>query len=99
MATQSVPVPAVVAEHLAKSALEEVEALEDRGYSHSSDALQKSAGLVLQRAAHADAGEFVSISGHVLSDVTAHRAYDADKEYVKCARHFLQQYNVWGEKE
>jgi len=96
MATQSVPVPAVVAEKLAQSALDSVEELEDKGFTHSAQSVKESAGLVLQQTAFVEGGEFVSLSADVLSDVTAHRSHNPNGSYAECARHFLKQYDVWG---
>jgi len=95
MVTQSVPVPAVVAEQLAQSALDGVDRLEERGYDNVAEQVKQSAGLVLQQTAFAEGGEFVSIDSHTLSEVTAHRSYNPKGQYADCARHFLEQYNVW----
>jgi hypothetical protein len=95
MVTQNVPVPAVVAEKLAQAALDDVERLEARGHNNIAEQVKQSAGLVLQQTAFAEGGEFVSIDGHTLSDVTAHRSYNPKGTYADCARHFLEQYNVW----
>jgi hypothetical protein len=95
MATQSVPVPAVVAEKLAQSALDSVEELEDKGFTHSAQSVKESAGLVLQQTAFVEGGEFVSLSADVLSDVVTHRSHNPNGSYADCARHFLKQYDVW----
>jgi len=95
MVTQSVPVPAVVAEKLAQAALDGAQRLEEKGHTHTAQSVKESAGLVLQQTAFAEGGEFVSIDGHTLSEVTAHRSYNPKGQYADCARHFLEQYNVW----
>jgi hypothetical protein len=95
MATQSVPVPASVAEQLAESALEQSKLLDKQGYSSIAQDVQESAGLVLQQAACAGGGEFISVSGSVLSQITAHRSTGVERNCVQCATHFLKQYDVW----
>jgi len=95
MVTQSVPVPAVVAAELARAARGNIERFEERGFNNIVHRIEQSSDLILQQASTAEGGEFISVSADALQAVTAHRSYNPKGRYADCARHFLEQYNVW----
>jgi len=95
MVTQSVPVPAVVAAELARAARDNIDRLEERGCRNIAEKVRQYSAVLLFQSSMADGGEFISVSAPALQTVTAHRSYNPKGEYAQCARHFLEQYNVW----